>query len=57
MTAIAWLAIPVLATVIAACVVPAIARDRRRELPAAERAERIRRALVASESSDPEQRP
>ena len=45
MSAIAWLAIPVIVTLLAAIIAPASARRRGRELPAAERAERIRRAL------------
>lgn len=48
MSAIAWLAIPVIVTLLAAIIVPASARRRGRELPAAERAERIRRALGPS---------
>jgi cytochrome c-type biogenesis protein CcmH/NrfF len=44
-SAIAWLAIPVIVTLLAAIIVPAAARRRGRELPAADRAERIRRAL------------
>lgn len=48
MSAIAWLAIPVIVTLLAAFIVPASARRRARELPATERAERIRRALGPS---------
>jgi cytochrome c-type biogenesis protein CcmH/NrfF len=44
-SAIAWLAIPVIVTLLAAIIVPAAARRRGRELPAADRAERIRRAM------------
>lgn len=45
MSALLWLAIPVLATLVAAVVVPAAARRRGRELTATERAARVRRAL------------
>jgi cytochrome c-type biogenesis protein CcmH/NrfF len=46
MSAMAWLALPVVVTLVAAITVPALARRRSRELPAAERAERLRRALA-----------
>jgi cytochrome c-type biogenesis protein CcmH/NrfF len=52
MTPLLWLAIPLLATLLAAVVVPALARHRRREVPAAERAERMRRALAPRPSHD-----
>ena len=45
MSALLWLAIPVLATLVAAVVVPAATRRRGRELTAAQRAARVRRAL------------
>jgi cytochrome c-type biogenesis protein CcmH/NrfF len=45
-TPLLWLAIPMVTTLLAIVIVPAVARHRRRKLSAAARAERMRRALA-----------
>lgn len=45
MSPLVWLAIPVVASLLAAVTVPALQRHRSRELTPGQRAERLRRAL------------